>query len=187
MRILLAGVSLALVASVTQAESYAELARATVNPDYKPYPNGTGVVAQARFELPADFFAFARFNETGFRPSGPVVGKFKEGEDWTILESGYQLTRFAGFDLEVGASYQAVWLDDQREDGYGIHANIATMPWSWLKFSLDLAYVDLVLQDIALTADLALMVTEQFGVTLRLHDHSDWDFTSYEAGLRYYF
>ncbi len=187
MRILHAGLSLALFASVTQAESYAELARATVNPDYKPFANGTGVVAQARLDLPADFFLFARFNETTFRPSGPVVGKYREGEDWTIVETGYQITRFAGFDLSVGGSYQAVWLDNQREDGFGMHTNLATMPWPWFKFSLDLAYVDLVMQDIALTADLALMVTDQLGVTLRLHDHSDWDFTSYEAGLRYYF
>ncbi len=61
------------------------------------------------------------------------------------------------------------------------------MPLKWLFLDLDIAYLDLIVEDISLEATLGVHLVDQVALTFRIHDHSDWDFTAYEAGLRLLF
>ena len=169
------------------ASSYAELAYSRLSIDYKPFPDANGVRALAQLGIGERIEAYGSYNSAEFRPSGPELGQYALASDWADLGARIALLRGETLRLALGASSQSVELDSDRKYGHALHANLRWTPSARLQLELDLAQMDLVIDDIRASAALALHLSESLSLTTRIIDHSDWDLTFYEAGLRWNF
>lgn len=186
--LILAALLIGSATSSAQAfDAAAELAYSRLSIDYKPLPDAEGLRTLVHFGLGDRFTLSASYNDADFRPSGPELGRYAEAANWADVTAGLNLWRHPAFAVGVALSSQSVELDEQREYGYAAHAQLAYTPWSFLRLDLDLAHMDLVIEDVRAAATLSLRFTPVLALTARIIDHSDWDLTFYEAGLRWQF
>lgn len=183
---LLAGALLA-APLTAQAETYAELAYSNLSIDYKPFDDAQGWNFLGAVDLGPRIEVFGWFNEAGFTPSGPELGIYKNADGWLTTGARYRLGSWKQLRFKLGASSQSVELDGDREYGYAAHAGLQYVPFPWLRIDLDVAALHLVMNDIEASATVALMLTDTLALTGRIIDHSDWDLTSYEGGIRWLF
>jgi hypothetical protein len=169
------------------AESYVAALYSHVNIDYKPFPDAEGVNLMASLEVLPRLDVFARFNTTEFRPSGPELGRYRTAENWAAAGVEYSLLKSDKFGLGLGAALHSVTLDNDRETGHSFHLAAYWRPLSWLNLSASLGQLDLVIDDITAIARAGISLTPNLAWDLRIEDHSDWDFTAYETGLRWSF
>lgn len=174
------------IVSTCHAETYLETAYSEVNPDWKPYANGEGIRILGKLELPHSFYLFGSYNTATLKTSGPLSAHGK-AENWRIAGAGWAFPIASFISLHGGASYQGVRTGSGYHDGMAVHAGFHLTPMKWAFLELDVGYLDLLVDDISLEATLGVRPTEKLAITVRIHDHSEWDFTAYEAGLRLYF
>ena len=176
------------IASASPALSgFAELVYSDVSIDYKPFPDSHGERLLAQFGIGERFETFGSYSNARFRPSGPTLGRNRYAEDWIDAGARYALYTGEHLRLALGASSQSVELDRDRKYGYAWHGNLRWTPWSFVELDLDLARMHLVINDTRASAALAIFVTRNLALTARILDHSNWDLTFYEGGLRWSF
>lgn len=173
--------------AASAGQTHLEVAYSEVNPDWKPYSNGAGVRVLGSLALPHSFLIFGSYNTATLKTSGPELSRHQEAWGWRIAGAGWGYSLTNNLRLKGGASYQGVDLHGGYESGWAIHTGFQFMPLKWLFLDLDIAYLDLIVEDISLEATLGVHLVDQVALTFRIHDHSDWDFTAYEAGLRLLF
>lgn len=176
----------ALTTSPAFADSFVELAYSDVSIDYKPFPDSHGERALGQLGIGRRFEAFGSYSNADFRPSG-TLARYARAEDWIDVGARYALFAGDALRLSVGASSQSVELDRNRKYGHALHAGLRWTPWSFLQIDLDIAKMDLVIDDIRSSATMAFKLTKSIALTARVIDHSDWDLTFYEGGLRWNF
>lgn len=175
------------LSTICQAQPHLELAYSEVNPDWKPYANGSGLRVLGKLSLPKSLYLFGSYNTASLQTSGPELSRYKEATDWRIIGTGWAYPINESLRLQSGVSYQGVDVQGGYQDGWAFHTGLKLTPLNWMFFELDLAYLDLLVQDISLEATLGIRLIDHAAITFRIHDHSDWDFTAYEAGVRLFF
>lgn len=156
------------------------------NPDFKPYSNGDGYNFVGAISLPERNFAFVLYNDAPFRASGNEIGRGQEIDYWAIAGLGHAIRLAERVDLIVDASFRSTSLGERDEAGYGIGAGVRLAPWRPLELTLHLAGIDLVETDLEMMAELAIRPWPALAFVTRLRDYGQWDFTAYEAGVRWY-
>ncbi|MGQ0701357.1 MAG: hypothetical protein ACT4PZ_24330 [Panacagrimonas sp.] len=184
---LLVGANLGCGLTAARADTYAELLYANVNIDFKPFPDEYGVHIFGSVDVHPRVTIFGGSNFTEFQPSGPVLGRYRSADDWTTVGAEFALWKNASAALVAGGAYQSVKLDEDREGGSSFHLGGRWRPHDRVRLGLNVGYLDLVVDDITLIASAAFALTRRLAWSFRVEDHSDWDFTTYETGLRWYF
>lgn len=174
-------------ASPAVANSFVEVAYSDVSVDYKPFPDFHGERLLGQLGIGRRIELFGSYSTADFWPSGPVLGQYARAEDW--IDAGARYALYAGdtLRLSIAASSQSVKLDQDRKYGHALHAGLRWTPWPFVQLDLDIAKMDLVIKDVRSSATLAFRLTKSLALTARVIDHSDWDLTFYEGGLRWSF
>jgi hypothetical protein len=108
-------------------------------------------------------------------------------DDWLVLGLGYRLPLSDRIDLTGALDYQSVELNGNRRNGGGVLLGVRARPFDAWELGLQVGYFDLVRKDTQVILDVAYRLTNRVDFVGRIRDFADWNYTSYEAGLRYRF
>jgi hypothetical protein len=162
-----------------------EVAAATGNPDYSPFDNGLGYSLLLSKSLSDIFFLHANYTRAIFAVGGELGGR--KLSDWGTLGLGARIAVHPRLHLLTGGSWQGAILDDGTESGYAVHLGLRSQLHDRVEFNLVFSYLDLVITDIQTIGEIYFRMTDSLDLGLRVRDYADWDYTSYEAGLRYHY
>jgi len=164
---------------------HVELAYADGNPDHKPYANADGYALILNKDLNGAFFLVASYNREKFNVGGALSGR--EVSDWTSAGPFWRWQCHPRFHLVVGATWQHAALDGKKQDGYALQIGFRSRPLDRVEFNLMFGYLDLVIDDIQTIGGIYLQLIPSLDLGFRVRDYADWDYTSYEGGLRFHF
>lgn len=179
------GSSLASDKKTTLGYDYIEIAVADVNPDYSPFEDGIGPSFLFSKTLSEALYLNASYTYASLKVGGAI--RSKEMTDWTSLGIGARYPIAERFHVIAGVDWQGTTLDDRCESGFGIKLGFRSLISEHLEFNLSVSYLDLVIEDIQIIGELLFQLSDSFAFGLRIRDYGKWDYSSYEAGLRYYF
>lgn len=170
---------------------YIELAYSENNPDEKSLENGTGFTLSGSVPLAGRLYGFGRFNHAEadlcWEECPLQTRTIHTMDDWLVLGLGYHWPLKENTDLTAAIDYQSVELDGSREHGGGVLLGIRTRPADRWDLSFQIGYFNLEFDDFQLVGEVAYKISERLDVVGRLRDFNDWDYSSYEGGVRYRF
>jgi len=155
------------------------------NPDYKPFESEYGFAFTISSQYDSGLFSKLLHNDTDFRASGPEVGGVQI-QSWTEVGMGYTFPEQWG-NFYSYLSYSSIDSALTSYSGLGIHLGYEkhwSKSWRGL---IQFGYIDTDFHDFQLEGQLFYQLNDDFSVNLGLRDYHDWDYTSYEAGITYYF
>ena len=171
--------------STLLAQTQVSLLYTSANPDWKPFETGHGFAIAGEYDFDNGLFVQGFYNNADFMGSGPEVG----GENFTSwLEAGIGYA----FKNQWGQFYTLITYESVKSelttfDGAGAHfgyRNDFADNWAAI---LQFGVINTDFQDYQIEAKLIYDISDNFAITLGLRDYADWDLTSYEAGISYYF
>jgi len=169
----------------TFAENHFSLLYTGANPDYKPFKSTYGYAVAGEYNFENGLFVSGFYNDTDFMASGPEVGGVNV-KSWTEVGVGY------AFDHEWGQFYSLITFESidaehNTYEGAGAHfgyRNNFAENWTGI---MQFGYLDTEFHDFQMQGKLIYNLTNNLALSLGLRDYHDWDYTSYEAGIRYQF
>lgn len=162
-----------------------EIDYATGNSDWKQYRHGGGYSLILNKDLIWNTFLMAAYTREEFRIGGPIQGR--ELSDWIAVGPAWRWEVHPRFHLVTAATWQRAVLDDENEDGYGLHVGFRSRPFDRLEINFLIGYLDLVIEDVQAIGEVYLQLLPWLDLGARVRDYADWDYTSYEGGLRFHF
>lgn len=174
-----------------QDYQYIELVYSENNPDEKNLTNGTGFTLAGSMHLNSRFYSFGWLNHAEVELCW--LECFKQSRiihtmnDWLMLGLGYHWPLRDNTDLTAAINYQSAELDGSREHGGGILLGVRTRPVEALNLAVQAGYFRLEFDDFQIIGEATYQITEHLDFVGRIRDFNDWDYSSYEGGLRYRF
>ncbi len=174
-----------LTGNIAYAEDHITLLYTAANPDWKLFETTYGYSLTGEYDFDNGLFISGFYNETDFRASGPEVGNVNV-QDWTQAGIGY------AFDHEWGHFYSLITFESIKAEHntyegsgayFGYQKNFAE---NWTA-NVQFGYLDTEFHDFQMEGKLIYNISDNIAVTLGLRDYHDWDYTSYETGIRYQF
>lgn len=164
--------------------SYVEASAYWARPEWNDFGSHRSLAIRGSAALTERWHAFGRYSDPQIRISG--AGRGRIARDWLAAGIGYSWPISDGFHLVAGATAQRVELGGETETGYGLQAG-ARMRLARLELATEAGTLDLGWRDVSIAAEALLHITDELSITSHIRDFDDWDYTSYEAGLRYHF
>lgn len=168
----------------TPSYSYVEAGAYWARPEWNDFGSHRSVALRGSAALTGGWHAFGRYSDPQIRISG--AGRGRIARDWLVAGVGYVWPISDGFHLVAGATAQRVELGGEPETGYGLQTGVR-MRLARLEFATELGTLNLGWRDVSIAAEALVYLTDKLSITSHIRDFDDWDYTSYEAGLRYHF
>ncbi len=174
-----------IISSTVFAQTQISLLYTGANPDWKPYDTGYGFAIAGEYDFDNGLFVKGFYNDADFTGSGPEVGG-KNITSWLETGIGY------AFKNQWGQFYTLITYENAEAklttfEGAGAHfgyRNDFAENWAAI---LQFGVIYTEFHDSQIEAKLIYNLSENFAITLGLRDYGEWDLTSYEAGISYYF
>ncbi|MBI2380129.1 MAG: hypothetical protein HYV16_05175 [Gammaproteobacteria bacterium] len=177
------------------ADSHIELAAVDADPD-QHHGNGKGFALYWRQELASNWYAFGDYTRATVRTE-PHLNIYErsvrqyfnmpslELNAWGGLGLGHAWDLSRNHRLYLAASLQASDYEGDIDTGLGAHLGWQAQ-WSehW-QTRVEFNHTDTFVRDQGLLAELTWRINPRWGLSLRTRDHDEWDYSTYELGLRY--
>ncbi len=167
------------------AQTQISLLYTAANPDWKPFETGYGFAIAGEYDFDNGLFVKGFYNDADFTGSGPKVG----GENitrWLEAGIGYAFKNQWG-QFYTLITYESAEAELTTFEGAGAHfgyRNDFAENWTAI---LQFGVIYTEFYDNQLEAKLIYNLSDNFAITLGLRDYDEWDLTSYEAGINFYF
>ena len=190
LRTLLLGLLLVLSAArvVPSAElpyDFIEVAAVDLNPDYSRFENGQGFSLAVSKTLSSIFFVDGRYTKAHIRVGGDIQGR--EITDWWHLGMFLRNDLTSRFHVVGGVALQGTKLAGDNESGFSVQLGLRSLPFERVEVNVSIGYLDLVIEDFQTIIEANYRLTENLSIGVRIRDYADWDYSSYEGGVRYNF
>ena len=164
---------------------FIELGVVDLNPDYSPFENGHGFSLMASKTLLSSLFIEGQYIKAKIKVGGDLQSR--ELTDWWHLGTFLKTDLSSKLHLIGGVALQGTHLAGQNESGFSLQVGFRSLPFKRLEFNMRVGYLDLFIKDLQTIIEANYHLTDNFSIALRIRDYADWDYSSYEGGIRYNF